>query len=260
MVYNEYVPLTEEQKQKQALAESNNSVSKKVVPSFGPDEIRILNKNEIEDPYQLRQEQVETAKIVISREEYIKGLKKNLRYMEIGVAWGYYSEIVCETANPSLTDLVCRYDQDMKCWSWRRFGECQCNPKHTYDFTADEAEDFIQKKFAKYNNVTTYKGEAESILPDFIGNKEYDYIYIDMHNGRKATREVLSLASKLVPVGGIVGLNDYLIFDGIIDGVPYGTFQSVNEFLHFNKNWSVDALALHKLGFYDIYLRKDYVS
>lgn len=249
--------LTEEQKQKQIIAETNNIFSKKIVPSFGPNEIRELSKNEIEDPYQLRQSQLNDAKIFISREEYAKNLKKQLRYMEVGVAWGYYSEVVCENANPSSTDLVCRYDQDMKCWSWRRFGECHCNPKHTYDFTAEESEDFIIKKFSKYQNVKTYKGEAEEILPNFIGNKEYDYIYIDIHNGRKATREVLSYASKLVAVGGIVGLNDYLIFDGVIDGVQYGTFQTVNEFLYFNENWSVDALALHKVGFYDIYLRKN---
>jgi hypothetical protein len=59
----------------------------------------------------------------------------------------------------------------------------------------------------------------------------------------------------MVKPGGIIGLNDYLIYDGIIEDVPYGTYQSVNEFLFFNKNWSVDAIALHSLGFYDIYLR-----
>jgi hypothetical protein len=60
----------------------------------------------------------------------------------------------------------------------------------------------------------------------------------------------------MVSPGGIIGLNDYLIFDGVIDEQPYGTFQAVNEFLHFNKNWVVDALALHSIGFNDIYLRR----
>ena len=52
-------------------------------------------------------------------------------------------------------------------------------------------------------------------------------------------------------------LNDYLIFDGIIEEGPYGTYQTVNEFLYKNKNWSVTALALHNLGFYDIYLKRE---
>jgi hypothetical protein len=250
------MPLTDEQKRITEQVEQNSGMSKKIVESFGPDEIKKLNRDEVEDPRELSQAQLDNARIFKSREEYIKSLKKGLRYMEVGVAWGYYSELVCESANPSVIDLVCRFDQDMKCWSWRRFGECQCKPiKHTYDFSAEESEDFIKNKFSKYGNVTTYKGDAEDILPTFVG-KEYDYIYIDIHNGRAATRKVLSDSSKLIPVDGIIGLNDYLIYDGIIDGVQYGTFQTVNEFLYYNKNWSVDALALHKLGFYDIYLRR----
>ena len=60
----------------------------------------------------------------------------------------------------------------------------------------------------------------------------------------------------LVEEGGVIGLNDYLIYDGIIEDTPYGTFQTVNEFLHDNPDWEVDAIALHNLGFYDIYIRK----
>jgi len=52
-------------------------------------------------------------------------------------------------------------------------------------------------------------------------------------------------------------LNDYLIYDGIIEDRPYATFQVVNEFLHKNNNWIVDAIALHTLGFYDIYIKKE---
>ena len=65
------------------------------------------------------------------------------------------------------------------------------------------------------------------------------------------------MASNLTPVNGIIGLNDYLIYDGIIEDQPYGTFQTVNEFLEKNNDWSVDAIALHNLGFYDIYIRKN---
>jgi hypothetical protein len=87
-------------------------------------------------------------------------------------------------------------------------------------------------------------------------NKEFDYIYIDITNERKAVRQTLNYATKLVPINGIIGLNDYLIYDGIIEDQPYATYQVVNEFLHNNKNWSVDAIALHVLGFYDIYIKR----
>jgi hypothetical protein len=107
--------------------------------------------------------------------------------------------------------------------------------------------------FSKYDNVRTIKGYAPEILPNENG---YDYIYIDMTNDRVQIREVLKKVSNMVKAGGVVGLNDYLIYDGIIEDAPYGTFQSVNEFLFYNKNWSVDAIALHPVGFYDIYLRR----
>ena len=62
---------------------------------------------------------------------------------------------------------------------------------------------------------------------------------------------------KQILKNAIIGLNDYLIYDGIIEDQPYGTFQTVNEFLEKNNDWSVDAIALHNLGFYDIYIRKN---
>ena len=99
------------------------------------------------------------------------------------------------------------------------------------------------------------KGDALYLLPTL--NNKYDFIYIDISNEREITRKVLSMASNLTPVNGIIGLNDYLIYDGIIEDQPYGTFQTVNEFLEKNNDWSVDAIALHNLGFYDIYIRKN---
>lgn len=44
------MPLTEEQKQIIAQVEQSSGKSKKIVESFGRDEIRQLNKDEIEDP------------------------------------------------------------------------------------------------------------------------------------------------------------------------------------------------------------------
>jgi hypothetical protein len=122
-------------------------------------------------------------------------------------------------------------------------------------YTPETHEPYIKELFSKYKNVSTIKGNAINILPGL--NKEYDYIYIDISNKRDQTRKVLNLSANLVPVGGIIGLNDYLIFDGIIEEGPYGTYQTVNEFLYKNKNWSVSALALHNLGFYDIYLKRE---
>jgi hypothetical protein len=173
--------------------------------------------------------------------------------MELGVAWGYYSEIVAKLKTPSSIDLVDWYNQDLKCWSWRKFGSCQCEPKHQLLYTPETHQEYINNKFSVYNNVNVIKGSVPKILDDI--SKKYDYIYVDISNERKIIRETLNKIKNMVKPGGVIGLNDYLIYDGIIEDVPYGTYQSVNEFLMFNKNWNVDGIALHPLGFHDIYLR-----
>lgn len=218
------------------------------------DETPDLNNDEIESARPISQAQLGAAKIFSSREEYIKTLPNGIKYMEIGVAWGYYSELVCKQTSPSEIVLLDPFNSDLKCWSWRKFGECKCtNMKHELLFTPETNEDYIRTLFRKYGPTRTIKGLAPENLPE---EYDYDYIYIDMTNDRVEIRDVLKRVSRITKLGGIVGLNDYLIYDGVIEDAPYGTFQAVNEFLFFNQNWSVDAIALHPVGFYDIYLRR----
>jgi hypothetical protein len=227
------------------------------IPPVNKQDNFVLLDNEIDCAYSINQTQLNSAKIYSSREEYIKTLPNNLKYMEVGVAWGYYSELIAEQKNPSLIHLVDWFNQDLKCWSWRKFGECKCdNVKHELLYTPETHEKYIIEKFKKYKNVKTFKGDCKKILTTI--SEKYDYIYLDITNYRSDIRPTLNLASLLIEPGGIIGLNDYLIYDGIIEDCPYATFQVVNEFLRYNSNWSVEAIALHVLGFYDIYLKKDY--
>lgn len=215
----------------------------------------ILKSDEIDCAYPISQLQLDKCKVYSSRETYISTLPNNLKYMEVGIAWGYYAELVCEQKNPSLLHIVDWFNQDLKCWSWRRFGSCLCDGiKHELLYTPDTHEAYIVNKFKKYNNLKTFKGNCIDILPNL--KEKYDYIYLDITNDRKDIRPTLELASNLVGINGIIGLNDYLIYDGVIEDKPYATFQVVNEFMHNNKNWIVDAIALHTLGFYDIYIKK----
>jgi hypothetical protein len=213
-----------------------------------------IGPNEIEDSFKIDQSQLNNAKIYSCREEYAKTLSKGIRYMEVGVAWGYSVELFAGASEAQYVHLIDWFNQDLMCWSWRKFGSCKCNNiKHELLYTKETHQQYIINKFSKYN-LKTSKGEATEILKNV--KDEYDFIYIDITNGREVTKQTLSLASRLVPVGGIIGLNDYLIYDGIIEDEPYGTFQTVNEFLHINKNWEVQALALHPVGFYDIYIKR----
>ena len=219
-------------------------------------ELPAFAEDEIESGRPIDQGQLNGAKVYASREEYIKSLPSGIKYMEIGVAWGYYSEAVCKEASPREIVLVDPFNSDLKCWSWRKFGSCQCtNMKHELLFTPETNEQYIIDLFSKYGTVRTIKGYAPEVLPN---ENDYDYIYIDMTNDRIEIREVLKKTSQMVKSGGLIGLNDYVIYDGVIEDAPYGTFQAVNEFLYYNKDWTVDAIALHSVGFYDIYLRKGF--
>jgi hypothetical protein len=228
-------------------------VSKKPVRQFDFDKITHLANDEIESSHHIDQSQLSKTKVYANREEYIKTIPLNSDYMELGVAWGYYSDIVANLRNPSSIDLVDWYNQDLKCWSWRKFGSCQCEPKHELLYTPETHMKYIEDKFSKYTGVDVIKGNVPQILETI--DKKYDYIYVDLSNDRKLIRDTLNKVKNMIKPGGIIGLNDYLIYDGIIEDVPYGTYQSVNEFLFLNKGWSVDGIALHQLGFYDIYLR-----
>lgn len=217
----------------------------------------IIAKDQIDCSLPVNDNQLKNAKLFASRESYIKTLPQNIRYMEVGVAWGYYSDLVIAHSNPQSVDLLDTYDQDLKCWSWRKFGSCQCEGmKHTMLYTPATHKQYIIDKYSYVKNLNIISGDCRTTLPKLKNIKEYDYIYLDVMNWREVIRPTLKHASELVSVGGIIGLNDYLIYDGIIEDLPYATFQVTNEFLFHNKNWEVDALALHPLGFYDIYLRK----
>lgn len=229
-------------------------MAKKPVPSNFEHNYK---EDEIEDSPKISQDQLNNAKLYSSREEYAKTLNKGIKYLELGVAWGYSAKMFIEASEASEALLVDLYNQDLKCWSWRKFGSCQCDGlKHELLYTPETHQIYIIDKFSYHPKVATMKGNAANILS--VLNNKYDFIYIDIVNERNETKKVLSLSSNLVPIGGIIGLNDYVIYDGIIEDKPYGTYQTVNEFLHINKNWHVDGLALHQMGFYDIYIKRIY--
>ena len=101
----------------------------------------------------------------------------------------------------------------------------------------------------KYDNISNTIEEL---------NKKFDYVYIDLTNDRFLIRDILKKVAPLIKENGIVGLNDYLIYDGIIEDDVYGTFQSTNEFLKNNIKIkeTTDILIEKFLNDYNIFLNE----
>ena len=202
--------------------------------------------NEIEVAHPISQNQLNNAKLFSSKYEYAKTLNKNISYLEVGVAWGYSAQMFIDTTNAKSADLIDFYNNAS--------GILQPGGPAPKDSSTTH-EQYIKNKFAYHPNVNTLKGDVRDILPTL--NNRYDLILLDMDTERFLIRNLLSICSKLTNTGGVIGLTSYINYDSILYEGHVGVYQSVNEFLHFNNNWSVDAIVLNDLGFHDIYIKRN---
>ena len=213
---------------------------------LGYNEEKPYESHEIEIAFPISQDQLNGAKLFTSKDEYAKTLNKNISYLEVGVAWGYSAQIFISTTSAKSADLVDFYN------SAHGIAVQEDRPIENISVAHDE---YIKNKFSYHPDVNVIKGDAKDIVPTLT--KRYDLILLDMDTDRILIRNLLRHCSKLTNVGGVIGLTSYINYDSILYNHPVGVFQSVNEFLHFNSNWSVDAMVLNDLGFHDIYIKKN---
>jgi hypothetical protein len=213
---------------------------------LGYNEEKTYGSDEIEMAFPISQNQLNNARLFTSKDEYAKTLNKNLSYLEVGVAWGYSAQIFINTTSAKSADLVDFYN------SAYGIAVQEDRPLENISITHEQ---YIKNKFLYHPNINVIKGDAKDIIPTL--DKRYDLILLDMDTDRLLIRNLLRHCSKLTNVGGVVGLTSYINYDSILYNHPVGVFQSVNEFLHFNSNWSVDAMVLNDLGFHDIYIKKN---
>jgi len=222
------------------------SSGKEIVEPMGYHEEKIYGEHEIEQARQISQDQLNNAKIFTSKYEYAKTLNKNLSYLEIGVGWGESAQMFINETNAVSADLV-------------DFYENAAGVRHPGGNAPKDSsithEQHIKNKFSYHPKVNTIKGDGIDVLPTL--DKKYDLILLDIGRERLMIRKLISDSSRLTNVGGVIGLTSYINYDSIMYEGHVGIFQSVNEFLHFNKNWSVDAMVLHDLGLHDIYIKRN---
>ena len=194
----------------------------------------------------ISQDQLNGAKLFTSKEEYAKTLNKNIAYLEVGVGWGDSAQMFIEVTRAKSADLLDFYNNAE---GTRMAGGA--DPA----IPGDTHEEHIKNKFSYNPNINIIKGDMREIF--FALDKKYDLIFFDADQDRLLVRNLLKHCSKIVNIGGIVGFTAYMNYDAVHYDHHIGIYQGVNEFLHINKNWSVDAIVLHKLGFHEIYIKRN---
>lgn len=220
--------------------------NKTVVRPFKHNEENECKPNEVERAISISQDQLKNAKIFNSKNEYAKTLNKNIAYLEVGVGYGNSAQIFIDQTNAKSADLLDLYEN--------AFGVVEPGGRAPKDSSITH-EQHIKNRFSYHPNVNTIKGDMGTVFFNLENN--YDLILFDADTKRFLIRNILKHCSKIVNVNGIVGLTSYMNYDSIYYDMPVGVYQSVNEFLHFNKNWSVDAIVLHDLGFHEIYIKRN---
>jgi hypothetical protein len=200
----------------------------------------------MEIAFSISQTQLNNAKLFNSKYEYAKTLNKDISYLEVGVGWGESAKMFINTTSAKSADLLDLYNNAEG--TREPGGSAPQNSLMTH-------EEYIKDKFSYHPNINAIRGDMREIF--FTLDKKYDLILFDAETDRLLTRNLLIHSSKIINIGGIVGFTSYMNYDAVHYDVHIGVYQSVNEFLHFNKNWSVDAIVLHNLGFHEIYIKRN---
>lgn len=202
--------------------------------------------DEIEVALAISQNQLNNAKLFNSKYEYAKTLKKGIEYLEVGVGYGKSAKMFIDTTEAIGADLLDIYNN--------AHGVKQPGGMPPADSSTSH-EEYIKNMFSYHPNVNTIKADINDVIATL--DKRYDLILFDCVSGRLTIRNLLRHCPKLVNIGGVVGFTSYMNYDAIFYDMHVGIYQSVNEFLYFNKNWSVDGLVLNELGFHEIYIKRN---
>jgi hypothetical protein len=209
------------------------------------DEDKMYEDHEVEMAIHISQDQLNGAKLFTSKYEYAKTLDKNIAYLEVGVGWGNSAKMFIDTTNAKSADLLDFYNNAD---GTRVPGGADPG------ITEESHEEYIKNKFSYHPNVNTIKGDMREEF--FKLRKRYDFIFFDGDTDRILVRNLLKHASELITSNGVIGMTSYLVYDAVHYDRHPGVYQAVNEFLYLNKNWFVDGIVLHDLGFHEIYIKR----
>ena len=200
------------------------------------------------DAPKLHPEQVQNAKLLAGREDFIHLLPKNINFVEVGVALGDFSELILTACEPKKYFALDMFDMHRWPETWDgRVGRELGEMSH-YDY-------FRKKFFASIEAGVTdlMAGDSVSSLAKLPKNFA-DVIYLDSDHTYEHVVKELEIAKDVVKDDGVIVLNDYIAHDHYRN-MPYGVTAAGTEFM-IREGWEAIYFALHPQMFCDLIIRK----
>jgi hypothetical protein len=211
-------------------------------------------QNQVWVPEPLDQKHVEGCRIFANRNLMIESLSPRVRggtVAEIGVEYGFFSEFLIETLQPSAFHAYDLFHLDLQ-WDYGHR-----KPRDILGTRTHRA--FYEEKFSHQiaaGTVELYEGDSSYHLmkqPD----QSYDLIYIDGDHALGGVSKDVGAARLKIKPDGILLFNDYTMWDGTFRPAKvFGVVQCVN-YLCVHHGWRMVAFALQRSMFCDVALVKD---
>ena len=163
---------------------------------------------------------LKSAKLYPDREAMLEALPRGGKVAEVGVWKGDFSRAIARTCSPLEFHLI------------------------DLDFGPLEPVSGPIKK---------HQGDSSAILDGFEP-ETFDWLYIDGDHSYEGVRKDLEASHRVLKPGGCLMCNDYTNWCSPAV-TPYGVAKAVNEFI-IARDYSVQGLALHPTGLYDILIQK----
>ena len=196
----------------------------------------------MEDPYGIKvpESRFSNSRVFSGRYHLLQHSKQFLpstpTACEIGVAEGYFSQIILDSLVPSKLILLDTYTHSSI------YGI----------YTPQTHLSFVENKFSNVPHVLVKKGLSWDSL-NLLEPDSLDFIYVDGDHSYDSLKKDIAASYRVLKSGGVIQFNDYTTFSPV-EQRKYGVLHAVNEFLEAH-DADVLGYSLDKNGYSDIAVR-----
>lgn len=212
-----------------------NQAMKKITPKFLRQFLKrelkksmSRTKSEYKPDIMINNDHIQSAKLLVDRDQLLRVLPKKGIVAEIGVAEGNFSQQILEIASPAQLHLI-------DAWHSER-----------YDSTMHKLVKSRFEEEIKSGSVSIHRGMS-TIVGQQFPDRFFDWVYIDTDHSYNTTREELEIYRKKVKKHGVIAGHDFTKgnFD---DWIPYGVVEAVFEFCT-KYDWKLIYMTMELTGY-----------